>query len=126
MAKILVIDDEEPVLDMLHLRLTMLGYQVILSPDGVYGPETAEREKPDLIILDFNMPAIDGAVVHQRLRGLAATASVPIIFLTASVVTQVMQKVKGDQMTRFLEKPINFAVLTKMIAEFLPPPPARL
>ncbi|MEK7717400.1 MAG: response regulator [Pseudomonadota bacterium] len=122
MAKILVIDDEEPVLEMLSLRLNMLGYQVVLSQDGVYGPTTAEREKPDLIILDFNMPAVDGAAVHQKLRSLAATAAVPIIFLTASVVAQVMLKVKADQKTRFLAKPIDFAALAKMIAEFLPPP----
>jgi|CXWL01.1.fsa_nt_gi CheY-like chemotaxis protein len=122
MAKILVIDDEESVLEMLSLRFKMLGYQVVLSQDGVYGPTTAEREKPDLIILDFNMPAVDGAAVHQKLRSLAATAAVPIIFLTASVVTQVMQKVQADQKTRFLAKPIDFDALAKMIAAFLPPP----
>lgn len=127
MAKILVIDDEQPIVELLSLRLTEAGHQVVVAMDGLAAPMIATREKPDLIILDFNMPAANGAKVHERLRGNSFTASTPIIFLTASPVGQVMPQVKDDDITRFLQKPVDFAGLAKVMASFLPgsaPPPA--
>lgn len=127
MAKILVIDDEQPIVELLSLRLTEAGHQVVVAMDGLSAPMIASREKPDLVILDFNMPAANGAKVHERLRGNTFTASTPIIFLTASPIGQVMPQVKDDNITRFLQKPVDFALLSKMMASFLPgstPPPA--
>lgn len=128
MAKILVIDDEQPIVELLSLRLTEAGHQVVVAMDGLSAPMIASREKPDLVILDFNMPAANGAKVHERLRGNTFTASTPIIFLTASPIGQVMPQVKDDAITRFLQKPVDFALLAKMMASFLPgaasPPPA--
>lgn len=128
MAKILVIDDEPPIVELLSLRLTEAGHQVVVAMDGLSAPMIASREKPDLVILDFNMPAANGAKVHERLRGNTFTAATPIIFLTASPIGQVMPQVKDDSITRFLQKPVDFAHLAKLMAEFLPgsapPPPA--
>lgn len=128
MAKILVIDDEQPIVELLSLRLTEAGHQVVVAMDGLSAPMIASREKPDLVILDFNMPAANGAKVHERLRGNTFTAATPIIFLTASPIGQVMPQVKDDDITRFLQKPVDFALLAKMMASFLPgsaaPPPA--
>lgn len=129
MAKILVIDDEQPIVELLSLRLTEAGHQVVVAMDGLSAPMIASREKPDLVILDFNMPAANGAKVHERLRGNTFTAATPIIFLTASPIGQIMPQVKDDNITRFLQKPVDFALLAKMMASFLPgaaspPPPA--
>ncbi|MBI2787512.1 MAG: response regulator [Elusimicrobia bacterium] len=127
MAKILVIDDEQPIVELLSLRLTEAGHQVVVAMDGLSAPMIASREKPDLVILDFNMPAANGAKVHERLRGNTFTATTPIIFLTASPIGQVMPQVKDDDITRFLQKPVDFPLLAKMMASFLPgstPPPA--
>lgn len=120
MAKILVIDDEQPIVELLSLRLTEAGHQVVVAMDGLSAPMIASREKPDLVILDFNMPAANGAKVHERLRGNTFTASTPIIFLTASPIGQVMPQVKDDSITRFLQKPVDFALLAKIMASFLP------
>ena len=127
MAKILVIDDEQYIVELLTLRLTEAGHQVVVAMDGLSAPMMASRGKPDLVILDFNMPAANGAKVHERLRGNSFTASTPIVFLTASPIGQIMPQVKDDNITRFLQKPIDFAHLAKLMAEFLPgsaPPPA--
>lgn len=120
MAKILVIDDEQPIVELLSLRLTETGHQVVVAMDGLSAPMIASREKPDLIILDFNMPAANGAKVHERLRGNTFTAATPIIFLTASPIGQVMPQVTDDSITRFLQKPVDFPLLAKIMTSFLP------
>ncbi len=131
MAKILVIDDEQPIVELLSLRLTEAGHQVVVAMDGLSAPMIASREKPDLVILDFNMPAANGAKVHERLRGNTFTAATPIIFLSATPIGEIMPQVKDDSITRFLQKPVDFALLAKMMAAFLPggapgaPPAAR-
>jgi DNA-binding response OmpR family regulator len=128
MAKILIIDDDPSIVGFLSLRLSEDGYTVISATDGLLGPTIATREKPDLIILDFNMPAASGAKVHERLRGSTFTAATPIIFLTATPVGEIISQVKDDSRTRFLQKPVDFGILAKTMAFFLggaaPPSPA--
>lgn len=129
MAKILVIDDEHSIIELLNLHLTAAGHLVVFAMDGLSGPMVAAREKPDLIILDYNMPAANGARVHERLRGNSFTASTPIIFLTATPIGEIIAMVKDDALTRFLQKPADFELLAKTIDSFLPgtapaPPPA--
>ena len=119
MAKILVIDDEQAIVELLTLHLTEAGHQVVIALDGFAGPMVATREKPDLIILDYNMPAANGAKVHERLRGNTFTAKTPIIFLTATPIGEVIMGVKDDDRTRFLQKPVDFPLLNKTIAVFL-------
>ena len=121
MAKILVIDDEQAIVELLTLRLTESGHQVVVALDGFTGPMVATREKPDLIILDYNMPAANGAKVHERLRGNTFTAATPIIFLTATPIGEIITAVKDDDRTRFLQKPVDFPLLAKTMAAFLPP-----
>lgn len=120
MAKILVVDDEQYIVELVSLRLAEWGHQVVSALDGNAGPMIASRERPDLIILDYNMPAANGAKVHERLRGNSFTANTPIIFLTASPVAQIMPQVKDDNITRFLQKPLDFAALAKTMASLLP------
>ena len=81
--KILVIDDEPLVVEVLKIRLRMNNYQVITACDGVEGVERALREKPDLIILDIVMPGLDGYQVCQKLKEDGKTKTIPVIMLTA-------------------------------------------
>jgi two-component system cell cycle response regulator DivK len=119
-AKILIIDDDPSFIGLLAVRLTSQGHIVVSALDGSSGPMIASREKPDLIILDYNMPAANGAVVHERLRGNTFTAGTPIIFLTSTPVGEIITHIKDDDLTRFLHKPVDFALLTKTLAAFLP------
>jgi len=81
--KILVIDDEDLVVEVLRITLGMRNFQVITAGDGGEGIERAVREKPDLIILDIAMPGLDGYQVCQKLKENEITKAIPIIMLTA-------------------------------------------
>jgi DNA-binding response OmpR family regulator len=84
-AKILVVDDETGILDIVSTNLEAAGYEVLTSADGAGGLELATRESPDLIILDIMMPKMDGWEVLRRLEKDPATAGLPVIMLTAKV-----------------------------------------
>ncbi len=81
--KILVIDDEPLVVEVLKIRLKMNNYEVITASDGTEGIERAVTEKPDLIILDVVMPGLDGYQVCQKLKEDTNTKTIPVIMLTA-------------------------------------------
>jgi DNA-binding response OmpR family regulator len=120
MAKILVIDDDQSIVELLALRLGEAGHAVVTALDGSSGTILATREKPDLIILDYNMPAANGAKVHERLRVNSFTAGTPIVFLTATPIGEIITQVKDDSQTRYLQKPVDFPLLAKTIAALLP------
>lgn len=80
--KILVVDDELDVAKALKARLKASGYNVVLAGDSVQAFLMANKEKPDLIILDIMIPGGGGFVVAERLKQATATHHIPIIFLT--------------------------------------------
>lgn len=82
-AKILIVDDEDDLLRTLELRLQGFGYEVVKARDGLEAIEQANKERPDLIIMDVNMPKMDGFEATKILRTKLVTASIPIILLTA-------------------------------------------
>ena len=106
-SKILVVDDTEPNLRLLRALLTGAGYEVATAGCGTEGIEAAERENPDLILLDIMMPDITGFEVCQRLRATRYTREIPIVFLTALHEMEDHMRavdVGGDDV---LTKPIN-------------------
>jgi DNA-binding response OmpR family regulator len=82
-GKILVVDDDPDQLEMLHLYLKKAGYAIGTATNGVDAIKKALSVSPDLILLDLVLPELDGFTVCERLRQDPATASVPIIMLTA-------------------------------------------
>jgi two-component system sensor histidine kinase/response regulator len=82
MKKILVIDDEEWLREMVNLALRQRGYAVVEAENGVVGVEKARKELPDLILCDVNMEKMDGYMTLSSLRNDATTASVPFILMT--------------------------------------------
>ena len=82
MKKILVIDDEEWLREMIHLALKQRGFEVIESNNGADGIEKARRELPDLILCDINMEKVDGYLTLASLRNEAPTAAIPFILMT--------------------------------------------
>jgi DNA-binding response OmpR family regulator len=81
--KILVVDDERDLVDLISLNLQRHGYEVITAHDGKVGLEMARKQLPDLTILDLMMPGLSGQEVVTRLKGDPQTASLPILMLTA-------------------------------------------
>ncbi len=80
--KILVVDDEEDVTKALRVRLKINGYQVVIASDSVQAFTLANKERPDLILLDVMIPGGGGFVVAERLKQSTTTQHIPIIFLT--------------------------------------------
>lgn len=85
MKKILVIDDEDFLRDMVRMALVERGYEVVEAADGATGIELARRELPDLILCDVRMERVDGYLTLSSLREEASTASIPVILMTGMV-----------------------------------------
>lgn len=81
--KILIVDDDKDLLRGLTFRLRANGYETVIATDGYSAISVAQKEKPDLIILDIGLPAGDGFIVMERLRNHPSLALIPIIILTA-------------------------------------------
>ena len=93
MAKILVIDDESSIRDLLDTLLSRKGYDVILAENGRKGLELFRREHPDVIILDLKMPEMDGLTVLREIRNLDPKKSV--IVLTGAVTNETEQRARA-------------------------------
>ena len=93
MARILVIDDDQSIAELVKVNLDLLGHQVTIAHDGIKGLALAQQNTPDLIVLDVMMPDLDGFTVCQRLRQNPATRDIPVLMLTALGMTK--DKVSG-------------------------------
>lgn len=93
MAKILVIDDDEAINELIKVNLELAYYKVVTAFDGNRGYALAKQETPDLIVLDVMMPEVDGYTVAKRIRENETTKDIPIIMLTA--LNMLQNKVQG-------------------------------
>ncbi len=83
MSKILVVDDEKDIVDLVSLHLQREGHEVVSVGNGLAVVPEAIKSSPDLIVLDIMLPGIDGVQVHRRLRADSRTRHIPVIMLTA-------------------------------------------
>lgn len=93
MSRILVIDDDPAITELVSINLEMAGYTTVQAEDGIKGQALALQMQPDLIMLDLMLPKVDGFTVCQRLRRDERTANIPVLMLTALGQTQ--DKVDG-------------------------------
>lgn len=83
MAKILVVEDEKQIADMISFKLSNAGHKVVRAPDGEQAMILATREQPDLILLDVMMPGLGGVEVLRRLKNDSTLRAVPVIMVSA-------------------------------------------
>lgn len=88
MHRILIVEDERDIADLIGFNLLRAGYEIIKAHDGVEGTEMALRERPDLILLDLMLPGRDGYSVFRELRRDTRTVNTPVIMLTARAQTE--------------------------------------
>lgn len=93
MSKILVVDDDDAINELIKINLELFGYDTVTAKDGIQGFTLAKQEMPDLIILDVMMPEVDGYTVAKRVRENELTKNIPILMLTA--MGQLEDKVRG-------------------------------
>ncbi|SHH63891.1 response regulator transcription factor [Desulfosporosinus lacus] len=107
MATILVVDDEEPILELLRFNLEKEGYLVCVAKDGQEALERVEKEQPDLVVLDLMLPGMDGLEVCRRIRLIPKYQQIPIIMLTAK--GEVIDKVLGLELGAddYMTKPFS-------------------
>lgn len=118
-GKILVIDDEQHIIELLRFNLENNGYEVIEALDGAEGIQKAKTELPDLILLDLMLPVIDGIEVCRELRIDVETKNIPIIMLTAK--SDEMDKIIGLEMGAddYMTKPFSIRELLARIKAVL-------
>lgn len=115
--KILVVEDEDSIRNVLQVRLANCGFDVVTACDGEEGLAAARAEKPDLIILDLGLPKLPGEEVCRQLRN--DENAVPIVMLTAKTedVDRVVGKVLGANY--YMTKPFEWTELLKKIYKYL-------
>ncbi len=123
--KILVIDDEQDMLNMIRLSLEPAGFRVLRTADPQEGLSLALREQPDLLILDVMMPVLDGFELLRRLRRHPKVAQIPVIILSAQANpaahhrTSQLSETREDGVEAYLAKPFNPGQLLKTVKDVL-------
>ena len=119
MARVLVIDDEPDVRWVLRLSLERAGHEVIMAEDGLRGVAMAQRQHPDVIVLDLMMPVMDGYGVLDALSRDDRTRQVPVLVLTAKALPDEEERVTEAGATRFMTKPFEPSDLASMLQGML-------
>ena len=118
--RLLLVEDHEEIWDFLSRRLKRRGYEVSVATDGQEGADKARAEKPDILLLDMNLPTLDGWSVARQLKAEAGTAGIPIIALTAHAMSGDREKALAAGCDDYHPKPIDFARLVSQIEALLP------
>lgn len=119
MKKILLVEDNEMNRDMLSRRLIRKGFEVITAEDGLEGVEKALSEHPDLILMDMNLPGIDGWEATQRIREQEQGKRTPIIAVTAHAMSPDYEKAINAGCDHYEPKPIQLESLLRKINTLL-------
>lgn len=119
MPRILLVEDNELNRDMLSRRLARRGYQVLIAIDGAEGIMMAERERPDLVLMDMGLPVLDGWEATRRLKAAPATRSVPVIALTAHAMADDGPKARQAGCDDYDTKPVDLPRLLEKIERLL-------
>lgn len=113
--RILLVEDNEMNRDMLSRRLARKGHDVVIAIDGQEGSDKARAERPDVILMDVNLPKISGWDLTRELKGDPQTTHIPIIALTAHALNSDREMARTVGCDDFETKPIDFARLLAKI-----------
>jgi CheY-like chemotaxis protein len=123
MTKILVIDDEQGIRNLLDTLLSRKGYDVVLASSGQKGLELFRREHPDVVVLDLKMPEMNGLTVLKAIRQIASTQ--PVVVLTGAGTPEVEQQVQALGVSEFVEKEFSLHRLGDALNRLLKTPHVR-
>ena len=115
MAKLLLVEDTQEIWDFLSRRLGRRGHEVSLAHDGQVGLDKARAELPEVILLDMNLPVMDGWTAARTLRADERTARIPIIALTAHAMAGDRAKTLEAGCNDYHPKPVDFSRLLEQI-----------
>ena len=118
-ARILVVDDVADNVEILRMRLSSLGYEVIVAEDGEQALASVRRELPDLVLLDIMMPKIDGLEVVRQLKADATLPFIPVILVTARAGPKDIVAGLDAGGDDYLTKPIDHGALVARVRAML-------
>jgi two-component system, cell cycle response regulator DivK len=121
MKKILIVEDVEFNRDLL-VQLLEDEYEILTAVDGLAGIEAAERERPDLILMDLSLPVMDGWEATRRIKANQSVRNVPIIALTAHAMRGDEERALQCGCDDYLSKPFDEQLLFQKLAHFLADP----
>lgn len=121
MAKILVVDDEAPLTEVLRECLRGEGHDVVVCHDSTTAERAALEEKPDLALIDFQMPRKTGIQLLADLRAREETNLLPVLFISGTDAVRFAGQIPPEPRVRFLAKPIDMDALVTMVREMLDP-----
>jgi CheY-like chemotaxis protein len=120
MHKILYVEDNEDNIYMLRMRLELLeGFEVLVANDGAEGLVIAGREKPDIILMDLNMPVVNGWDATKQLKAAPETRAIPVIALSAHAMAGEREKALAAGCDDFESKPLDLDRLVGKIRHAL-------
>ncbi|MBP8250752.1 MAG: response regulator [Herpetosiphon sp.] len=117
MKKILIVDDIADNRELLGIMLRRSNYDVIMARDGVEALEVVERENPALILLDINLPRMNGWEVHKRLKSDARFSDIPVFAITASCSAHETIGFKTEDWAAYISKPFDMINVLEKIKE---------
>jgi len=120
-AKILIIEDDEPLVELLSERLRAAGYEAYAAPDAMLGIKTAHLKLPDLILLDLKVPAGGGIAVLHSLRKSINTRQIPVIIVTGGADSDKKSQLREFGIKTYIQKPFSSEELLQAVAKALPP-----
>ena len=121
MPRILLVDDNAENRRFLSRRLERRGFEVLVATDGAAAVEMARAEKPDLILMDMNMPTLDGWEATRQIKGEPASAAIPIVGLTAHALAGDRERAIEAGCAEYHTKPVDFPKLIAQIEDLLRP-----
>ena len=117
--RILVVEDQEDNRNILRDLLTSAGYEVIEAVNGADGVTLAEAEKPDLILMDIQLPVLDGYEATRQIKAIPAIQATPVIAVTSYALSGDEAKAKAAGCDDYVTKPFSPRLLLAKVREFL-------
>ena len=115
---ILIVEDNLPNRKLIEAVLRPRGYHLLLATNGIEAIEMASQEKPDLILMDLQLPMMSGYETTRRLKKDSNTSCIPVVALTAHVMTEDRQQAIDSGCAGFIAKPINTRVFPSDIRQY--------
>lgn len=119
MKKILIVEDNEKNLYLLRFLLEKLGHTIVEAKDGRSGVEMTIAEKPDIILMDIQLPVMDGYETTRQIRSMEEFKTLPIIAITSYAMVGDREKTLAVGCTDYIEKPIQPESFIQKIQEYL-------
>ena len=122
MSRILVVEDTPDNRQILRDLLTSVGYELIEAVDGLTGVAAAAEHRPDLILMDIELPEIDGYEATRRIKANPDTAGIPVIAVTSYALSGDDEKARAAGCDGYIAKPYSPRALLAKVRDFVPPP----